>query len=203
MAKKGLSVEEKKGRMLELFYETGECYQIKELEKVAPKLKGIVVNSVKDIVEKLVDDGLVDTDKIGTSVYFWAFPSKATKNKSKNLNDLIKEQKKVTETLEALEKSVEASKNTKTDEDELAKILAEIKAMEKEIDTAKKKLNAYKENGSKKVKAMAKKTAELKDAANRWTDNIFAIKSWCKKKFPVEDKDIDKQFGIPDDFDYI
>ena len=32
---------------------------------------------MKDVVQSLVDDGLVDTDKIGTSVYFWAFPSKA------------------------------------------------------------------------------------------------------------------------------
>jgi len=36
--------------------------------------------SVKDILQGLVDDGMVDTDKIGTSVYFWAFPSKAGQN---------------------------------------------------------------------------------------------------------------------------
>ena len=30
--------------------------------------------SVKDVVTSLVDDGMVDTEKIGTSVYFWAFP---------------------------------------------------------------------------------------------------------------------------------
>lgn len=36
--------------------------------------------SVKDILQSLVDDGMVDTDKIGTSVYFWAFPSKASQN---------------------------------------------------------------------------------------------------------------------------
>ena len=32
--------------------------------------------SVKDVLQSLVDDGLVDTDRIGTSNYFWAFPSK-------------------------------------------------------------------------------------------------------------------------------
>lgn len=36
--------------------------------------------TVKDILMSLVYDGLVDTDKIGTSVYFWAFPSKAGQN---------------------------------------------------------------------------------------------------------------------------
>lgn len=33
--------------------------------------------SVKDVLQSLVDDGLVDSDRIGTSNYFWAFPSKA------------------------------------------------------------------------------------------------------------------------------
>lgn len=33
--------------------------------------------SVKDVLQSLVDDNLVDTDKIGTSIYFWAYPSKA------------------------------------------------------------------------------------------------------------------------------
>lgn len=29
------------------------------------------------------------------------------------------------------------------------------------------------------------------------------MKSWCKNKFGVEESQIDKQFGIPEDFDYI
>lgn len=29
-------------------------------------------------MQSLVDDGLVDTDRIGTSNYFWSFPSKAS-----------------------------------------------------------------------------------------------------------------------------
>ena len=34
-------------------------------------------------------------------------------------------------------------------------------------------------------------------------DNVFAVKSWCKNKFGLEDSVIDKQFSIPEDFDYI
>ncbi len=33
--------------------------------------------SVKDVLQSLVDDGMVDTERIGTSNYFWAYPSKA------------------------------------------------------------------------------------------------------------------------------
>ena len=38
--------------------------------------------SVKDVLQSLVDDALVDTDRIGTSNYFWSFPSKAANNVS-------------------------------------------------------------------------------------------------------------------------
>lgn len=34
------------------------------------------------------------------------------------------------------------------------------------------------------------------------TDNVFQIKSWCKRKFSLEDSVVNKQFGIPEDFDY-
>lgn len=54
-----------------------DFFQLKELEKQCQKEKGITSMSVKDILTSLVDDGMVDTEKIGTSVYFWAFPGKA------------------------------------------------------------------------------------------------------------------------------
>lgn len=49
-------------------------FNYQELEKIAPKEKQIVAQSVKDVIQNLVDDGLVDTDKVGTSVYYWSFP---------------------------------------------------------------------------------------------------------------------------------
>ena len=85
-----------------------EFYNFKELEKLAPKQKGIgtprllrafawrdlanrhflpcglarsaraVAQSVKEVLDSLLADNIVDTDKIGTSVYYWAFPSKAS-----------------------------------------------------------------------------------------------------------------------------
>ncbi len=35
-----------------------------------------------------MDDNLVDTDKIGTSVYFWAFPSKAAASRKRKLDEV-------------------------------------------------------------------------------------------------------------------
>lgn len=72
--RKGLTLDEKRMRMLHLFYEKKEFFTLKELEKIAPKEKGIIAQSVKDVLQTLVDDGLVRSEKIGTSVYFWTFP---------------------------------------------------------------------------------------------------------------------------------
>lgn len=43
---------------------------------------------------------------------------------------------------------------------------------------------------------------KYKDAANTWTDNIFALQSWCKTKFGISEQDLNKQFNIPEDLDY-
>ena len=42
-----------------------------------------------------------------------------------------------------------------------------------------------------------------KEAANRWTDNVYAVKTWCKNKFNMEENALNKNFGIPEDFDYL
>lgn len=72
--RKGVSFEEKRIRLLQLFYEKKEFFTLKELEKIAAKEKGIVAQAVKDVLQTLVDDELVRSEKIGTSVYFWIFP---------------------------------------------------------------------------------------------------------------------------------
>ena len=50
-------------------------YTLKELEKLAPKSKGIIAMSVEEVLTSLVNDDEVLTDKIGTSNYFWVFAS--------------------------------------------------------------------------------------------------------------------------------
>lgn len=45
-----------------------------------------------------------------------------------------------------------------------------------------------------------------RDGANRWTDNIFSMQSWMKKKFVGMDAQV-KQFfaqqGVSEDMDYL
>lgn len=38
--------------------------------------KGVIVQAIKDVNQSLVDDNLVESDKIGIGAFFWALPSK-------------------------------------------------------------------------------------------------------------------------------
>ena len=44
--------------------------------------------SVKEVLQSLVDDGMVDCERIGTSNYYWAFPSKALHARTRKLEAL-------------------------------------------------------------------------------------------------------------------
>lgn len=61
----------------------------------------------------------------------------------------------------------------------------------------------YRECDPDVINQMKEQGRTALEAANRWTDNVFSVKSWCTKKFGMDGKMIDKQFGIPEDFDYV
>jgi Mnd1 family protein len=85
-APKKLGMEEKRQRCLDYFNETADFFQLRDLEKALPKSKGIgiphntsfiVTQSVKEVIDSLVDDRLINHEKIGTSNYYWCFPSQS------------------------------------------------------------------------------------------------------------------------------
>jgi len=202
--KRGLSAEEKRTRMLDLFYEKKEFFLLKELERIAPKEKGIVSQSVKDVVQSLVDDDLVDTDKIGTSVYFWAFPSKATAVRKRKLEEVQAKLEEADKKVEASKASlVEATKGREESQErtETLQRLDELKAKKAALEAEVQK---FKDCDPELIDQLRREIQLSKDSANRWTDNIFSLHSWIQKKFPaIHIPDLNKQFGIPDDIDYV
>ncbi|KAM6313322.1 meiotic nuclear division protein 1 homolog [Aegotheles albertisi] len=201
--KKGLSFEEKRVRMMEIFFETKDVFQLKDIEKIAPKEKGITSMSVKEILQSLVDDGMVDTDRIGTSNYFWAFPSKALHARKRKLEELNSQFAESSQKKEALQKSIEKSKIGREDTVERAALIEELAALQQKKEQLKAEIDKYRECDPDVVEEMRQTNKVAKEAANRWTDNIFSIKSWAKRKFGFEESRIDKSFGIPEDLDYI
>uniref|UniRef100_A0A8C7Q524 Meiotic nuclear division protein 1 homolog n=1 Tax=Oncorhynchus mykiss TaxID=8022 RepID=A0A8C7Q524_ONCMY len=199
-----LSLEEKRTRMMEIFFETKEVFQLKDIEKIAPKTKGITPMSVKEVLQSLVDDNMVDCERVGTSNYYWAFPSKALHARKRRLEELDKQviltgkQRKM-----SLQQAVDKSKVGREETEERATLLKELQALREKRSHLKAKLEKYRECDPEVIEEMRKSNVTAKEAVSRWTDNVFAIKSWAKRKFGFDDGRIDKAFGIPEDFDYM
>lgn len=201
--KKGLSLEEKRTRMLEIFFESKDVYQLKDIEKIAPKQKGITPMAVKEVLQSLVDDNMVDSERVGTSNYYWAFPSKALNTRKLRLDELKKQISEAKQKKESLKKSVDAAKVGRQDTNKRSALLKELEGLRQESSRLKTDLEKYRECDPEVVEEMKKSNVVAKEAVSRWTDNVFAIKSWTKKKFSFDDSRINKAFGIPDDFDYM
>ncbi|KAF3970809.1 hypothetical protein ACB098_01G169700 [Castanea mollissima] len=203
--KRGLSLEEKREKMLQIFYESQDFFLLKELEKLGPR-KGVISQSVKDVVQSLVDDDLVSKDKIGTSVYFWSLPSCAG-NQLRNVyhkleSDLQSSKKRLAELVD----QCNALKRGREESDEREEALAELKAIEKNYLALKDQMGQYMENDPAAFDAMKEAIEITHAAANRWTDNIFTLRQWCSNKFPEAKEQLEnmyKEVGITDDFDYL
>ncbi|XP_075210959.1 meiotic nuclear division protein 1 homolog [Lycorma delicatula] len=201
--RKGVSAEEKRTRMMQLFYEKKDFFQLKELEKLAPKEKGIIAQSVKDVVQSLVDDGLIDTDKIGTSVYFWAYPSKAKHVRKRKLIDLNEKLFECNKKLKQTRESIIEAKIGREDTTQRVNVLENLKKLENEEKILKQEVQKYEANDPEVLEKMKEEIKEAKIAINRWTENIFVVKGWCKNKFCIEESVLNKQFGISEELDYV
>lgn len=203
--RKGLSLEEKREQMLKIFYETQDFFLLKELEKLGPR-RGVICQTVKDVIQSLVDDDLVSKDKVGISVFFWSLPSCAGNQlrhaRSKLEADLASCEKRQ----EELVLQRESLKKGREDSVEREAALNELKKIEEQHTELKEELGRYADNDPTTVDAMRNAIEVSHEAANRWTDNVFALQHWCSKNFPEAKERLEhlyREVGITESFDYL
>ncbi|XP_051941209.1 meiotic nuclear division protein 1 homolog isoform X1 [Hippocampus zosterae] len=159
--------------------------------------------TVKEVLQSLVDDNMVDCERLGTSNYYWAFPSKALHTRELKLEELNKQVSEAKQRQISLQDAIGKAKEGRQDTKERSAMLKELQALKDERAQLQTELDKYKDCDPQVVEQMRKSNMVAKEAVSRWTDNVFAIKSWTKKKFAFDDSRINKAFGIPEDFDYL
>ncbi|XP_022987869.1 meiotic nuclear division protein 1 homolog isoform X3 [Cucurbita maxima] len=191
--------------MLQIFYDSQDFFLLKELEKLGPR-KGVISQSVKDVVQSLVDDDLVSKEKIGTSVYFWSLPSCAG-NQLRNVHRKLESDLQTSKNrLEELTEQSNALKKGREESEEREEALAQLKAIELKHKELKDEMVQYADNDPAAFEAMKNAIEDAHAAANRWTDNIFTLRQWCSNNFPQAKEQLEnlyKEVGITDDFDYL
>ncbi|NP_001003597.1 meiotic nuclear division protein 1 homolog [Danio rerio] len=171
--KKGLSLEEKRSRMMEIFFETKDVFQLKDIEKIAPKSKGITPMSVKEVLQSLVDDNMVDTERVGTSNYYWAFPSKALHARKRRLEELEKQLEDGSQRKKALQQAVDKAKVGREVNEEREDLLKELTALKGQRDQMKVEIEKYQECDPAVVEEIRNANIAAKEAVARWTGGTF------------------------------
>ena len=202
--KKGLSLDEKRAKLLEMFYDKKEVLNLKEVEKFGAK-KGITLQTVKDVNQSLIDDNLVETDKIGIGCYFWALPSKGFQTRKNLIQDYdkkIEETKKgIADSEQQITKESAARDSTEGGREQM---VAELEKLEKKKAELGTKLKQFERSDPKILLKISQDTKISKDAINRWTDNLFLILQWIQQSWPgFMQKDLEGSFPIYRNLDYV
>lgn len=189
-------------RACSIYHRTQQVYTEKEIIALAAKA-GIAAGSIPDVHQGLIDDGLVEKEKIGGSNYCWSFKSKkdcmAQKTHQATL-DAIQELKPKVE--EALAQLADAKRGREDDEEQgRAKKLQRLADLAKRKTALEAELEALKENDPAALADLEKELQLVTQAAHRWTDNIFECKSYLVKKRGIDKKQANKMLGITDNFD--
>ncbi|KAL6310435.1 meiotic nuclear division protein 1 [Sparassis latifolia] len=203
MAPRGLSAEEKRVKLLEIFHETKDFFQLKELEKLGPKMKGIVSQSVKEVLQGLVDDGLVQAEKIGSSNFFWSFPSQRGAMMQNRLNTVKESQAAQRAQLAEIRAAIEAEKAARPDSAERNAALTKLAVANNELAALESELAAYGACDPAKVEEKKRAVTLAKEAAVRWTDNYILLLSYFTRQSCVEPAEIKKYLGVDDEYEDI
>ncbi|KAJ3334098.1 Meiotic nuclear division protein 1 [Blyttiomyces sp. JEL0837] len=189
-------MDEKKRKILEIFRET-------DIEKIATKQKGVISQSVEECLAALVDDHLIEKEKIGTSNYYWSFPGAALVATKKKKQDLEEEVKKAMARKADLAAKIEEARVGREMTEERKELLNKFNEAKKQNAEIKKELALYRDCDPTALEAKKKAAAVAKAAANRWTENIFCLQSYCSKNFSMDTAQFNQQFGIPENLDTI
>ncbi|OHS92788.1 Mnd1 family protein [Tritrichomonas foetus] len=200
--KKGLSKDDKMKAMLDLMMESNDIWTLKDLEKDCPKKKGIPAMKVKEILQELCDNDEVMSDKIGNGNFFWCFPSEAYNRRKVQENNIMAEIQNYNREIAQLEAEIAQLTPGREESPERSQLDQEISEFQSQINNVKSEASKYEKMNPEAIKKAQRQAAIAFDAANRWTDNIFTIKSWTAKKFGILEKDFNKNFELGENFDY-
>ncbi|WVO24827.1 uncharacterized protein IAS62_006205 [Cryptococcus decagattii] len=195
MSKRGLSIEEKKTKMLEIFHESAEFYSLKELEKIAP-----MVQSVKDVLDDLVSDGFVVMDKIGTGNYFWALLSAAGATKNAALAKATKELERIEAGISETRAGLMEAEKGREDTEERLTLLATLQQEEQTSVNLKAELAAFGAADPVRYQKKSEAVQVCKDAAVRWTDNTLMLLQYTVS-LGVEAQAIRGMLGITEEWE--
>ena len=189
--KKGLSLEDKRQILLKLFKGSGSFFHYKDIEKHCTQNK-ISFMQVKDLVKGITDDNLLETEKIGSSSFYWSLPNRVYDAKKKQLEREKTNIENSKNEIENLKQKIEENKAIRVENDERKKNLEELAELENQKKEYLKILKDFESKDPEKYEKYINATKCMGQLNDFWVDNIYTVEQWMKTKRP--DVDFEKMF---------
>lgn len=202
MAQKRLSAQEKADIMLKIFQSKRDIFHIKEIEKLSVK-RGIILQSVKDVLQSLIDDNLVIQEKLGISNYYWSFPrdeGSEILNQIKSTNDEIDQLEKEIKSLkkQLIDSCVGREASTKRDE-----LIKETTDIDEILLKQENDMKRYVDCDPRVFEQRRNEVIKIKNEINGVTEDIFQMQSYVTQKFGMDRRDFNESFGIDEEMDLV
>lgn len=137
---------------------------------------------VKDYLQALSDEGRIRVEKIGSGNWYWSFAGDEKKNKADVLGKLREEKSKVEarvgELRGRLEEAGTARGKVREEGKERDGLMEKGEALRGEVEALRTELMGYSENDPVEVETRRVEVVAFKDAAARWTDNIYVLEGY-------------------------
>ncbi len=150
----------------------------------------------------MVDDFLVQSDKIGSANFYWSFPSKDQNDKLNLKASLVHQEAAYAVKNTELQRKID-ERRAKTSRPNRKELIEKYNTLLSEDKELTKKLDDNKMNDPEEVKRIERQIQVVVEGANRWTDNIWALKKYLTKKKGLSSKEADKMLQIDSNFDYV
>uniref|UniRef100_A0A7S1KKP5 Meiotic nuclear division protein 1 homolog n=1 Tax=Percolomonas cosmopolitus TaxID=63605 RepID=A0A7S1KKP5_9EUKA len=205
MVRKTYTETEKVNQLEEYLLEVVEPQTLKELQQLATKKKpGLQFPLIKGFCETLVAEDRIQSDKIGSSTYFWAFPSAKSQRLKRKREQLDNQEEELSRKKQKLDEQIEESTEGKEDTDERRSKLEERKALKNDLKRLNAELEKYSEFDPDLIAEIQKDTDICREAAERWTNNIFETQSfWTNKLFREKSEYFKMAKWVPEELDFV
>lgn len=193
---------------------------MKDVEKAAAA-KGVVLQSVKEVLQSLVDDDLVRCERIGISNYYWSFPAEASTAAKADAERAARDAEAraaeaeraagaLAEAKAARRRSAGNGQGDDGDEDdaeareEAARQtrLGRIAELERAIAALREELAARASSDPRHLEALRAGARCAADACGRWAENCGQLRDWLARRFEGRAGELDafmKEVGYDED----
>lgn len=189
-----MSPQEKKNMLMAWFHQNHDFYTLKQIEKDGSKASKIPGMQMKDVLQELLDDDLLNCEKCGNTNLYWSFKFDFIKQQNDKYDRLTQELDKLKEQIEKVKKDITSEQDSRQ---------AQVDGVNRddlvvEYDNCVKK---YQQLSDAKTNAQIKPQLQnLVRGIDAYTDAIECLISYFKNT-GVNEKMIKTEFEIPESFE--